>query len=457
MHPPRPAISPRTVVAFAAFLASSARVREASAQNSDPFFYSSEAALSGGAVTATTRDAGAIWYNPAGLGGLRHDQVDVSATTFGIRIRSMNDVLRTPVGGGVKGVDLRSADILSVPNAIGVVRRFTPRLSIGAGLFVNDRDVRATEDTSTIGLGPGEAFAPGTFRQRVDLSTDRNGYRFGPSLGYEVSPTFRFGVSVFGTYRTVSQFSQYSFDVASDDPSKEIDPSFVILQSRSTTTAFGLTFQGGIQWIPSRGVHVGAVVRAPEFFLGSSDRGADVLASGNVDARARSVFELTQPRTTDNAFSVVAPMRVVGSIAAEVGARSWVAAEVDFQAGLSSSVAERQPMVNARLGGVFALSEEWKVGVGIFSDRAPIRTLVSSFGERVDYYGISGGIEKRTPLSIGSNPRPDALVLTTTLALRYAMGFANVRAVDLGDGAPPRTITALYHDILPFFGSAVLF
>jgi hypothetical protein len=50
------------------------------ADNTEPFFYSDDAAMTGGTVVASTRDAGAIWYNPAGLGGIRRGQIDLSGS-----------------------------------------------------------------------------------------------------------------------------------------------------------------------------------------------------------------------------------------------------------------------------------------------------------------------------------------------------------------------------------------
>lgn len=101
--------------------------REASAGNSDSFYYSDEAAMTAGSVVAKTRDAGAIWYNPAGLGGIQRGQIDLSATTFAIRIRKVPRALSTTVPqGGTNHVDLDSADFFSAPHALTLIRNVSP-------------------------------------------------------------------------------------------------------------------------------------------------------------------------------------------------------------------------------------------------------------------------------------------------------------------------------------------
>ena len=59
--------------------------RPAYAGNEDEILLGNDAALMGGAITATTADGSALWYNPAGLAASRLDAVDVSANAFTAR------------------------------------------------------------------------------------------------------------------------------------------------------------------------------------------------------------------------------------------------------------------------------------------------------------------------------------------------------------------------------------
>lgn len=89
-------------------------------------------------------------------------------------------------------------------------------------------------------------------------------------------------------------------------------------------------------------------------------------------------------------------------------------------------------MINGRAGARFRLTEKLGIGFGVFSDRATPPRLGDNFtDERVDTYGATAGLELRTPLSLTEHAAPDALVLSTTIALKYAIGFGTVRAADV--------------------------
>src|SRR5687767_456014 len=92
-------------------------VGTAHAQNADPYFFGDDAALASGAVVASGRDSGSLWYNPAGFGGLRRGTLSGSASTFGVRIRKIPGALGVILAGERRAVDLSSVDVISVPNA----------------------------------------------------------------------------------------------------------------------------------------------------------------------------------------------------------------------------------------------------------------------------------------------------------------------------------------------------
>ena len=53
------------------------------AGNDDGVLVGGQAALTGGAVTATTSDGTAAWYNPAGLAQLQRPSLDLNASVYG--------------------------------------------------------------------------------------------------------------------------------------------------------------------------------------------------------------------------------------------------------------------------------------------------------------------------------------------------------------------------------------
>lgn len=438
--------------------------RTARAENTEPFFYSDDAAMAAGSVVASTRDAGAIWYNPSGLGGVKRGQIDLSGSAFGVRFRTVPDALRTRLPGSTQSVTLGSADIFSAPHALGLVRNINESVSFGFGFYVTARDVRtAQSEAETTGPSITDPAVTARYRQRLDLSIDDTRYHFGPAIGWEVTEGVRLGASLFGTYGKRNGFAQF---VISSEGTSAAGAStlFSIGQQRYAFSYFGLQPQVGVQWDPAPDWTLGVLVRAPELLLSSSSEGASITATGLVapGATPAATFALEAPNQSFPTFTIVAPLRTVVGAAYQIAPRTWVSGEIDVQAGFSNQGIEQATVVNGRAGAHFRVTDKLGVGFGVFTDRATPPRLGDNFtDERVDAYGATAGIELRTPLSLSEHPAPDALVLSTTIALKYAIGFGSVRAADVdlvtfGD-PPPREVDVVYHTILPYIGSAILF
>ncbi|MDB4939543.1 MAG: hypothetical protein JWP87_6515 [Labilithrix sp.] len=450
------------VVAALGLLASP---RSARADNTEPFFYSDDAAMTGGTVVAPTRDAGAIWYNPAGLGGIRRGQIDLSGSAFGIRIRRVPDALGTNLPGGRQSVTLDSADIFSAPHAIGLVRNVSDSVALGFGFYVTARDVRTSQNQLEVsGPSIGNAAETARYRQRLDLAIDETRYHFGPAIGWEIAEGFRIGAALFGTYGKKNGFSQYVIDAEADG---DAGPSRLdaLVQGRVAFSYFGTQAQVGAQWEPAPGWDLGLLVRSPEFLLTASSEGAGITSSAVVapGRTPTATFALQGPDISYPAFTIIAPLRSILGVAYHFGPRTWVSAEVDVQAPFSNEGIEQTTVINGRTGVRFRISDKLGAGFGLFSDRATQARLGDEFtDERVDAYGATAGIELRTPLSLTEHAEPEALVLSTTLAIKYAIGIGSVRAADIDlvdttTPVPPRSVDVIYHTILPYIGSGILF
>jgi hypothetical protein len=454
----------RPSAATVAILAVLTASHVARADNTEPFFYSDDAAMTAGSVVAPTRDAGAIWYNPAGLGGIRRGQIDLSGSAFGIRIRRVPDALGTNLPGGRQGVTVESSDIFSAPHAIGLVRNVSESVALGFGFYVTAKDIRTAQSQLEVsGPSIGNAAETARYRQRLDLTLDDTRYHFGPAIGWEITEGLRIGASLFGTYRKINGFAQY---VIAAEANGDAGPSTLtaLVQSREALSYFGTQAQVGLQWEAAPDWDLGLLVRSPELLLTASSDGA-TLETSAFSAPGRTTnaaFSLMNPSATFPAFTIVAPLRVIAGVVHHLGPRTWVSAELDVQAPFSNQGLEQAAVLNGRAGARFAISEKLGAGFGLFTDRATQPRLGDSFlDEKVDAYGATAGFELRTPLSLTQHATPDALVLSTTLAVKYAIGFGSVRAVDIdlvNDGAvPPLDVDVVYHTILPYIGSGISF
>ena len=421
----------------------------ARAGNGDGILLGNEAAMTGGAVTAMVSDGSATWYNPAGLAGMGRDAVDVSGSAFQIRAAEESGLISSTTGETNDGGYL---ELLSIPSASTIARRLEPGLVIAFGIFAP----RFSQHTTRTSLNAG--MMPTTANWTLSSTEFSATYHAGGALGFRITDNFRFGVSIFGVYREISESRQSSGTFSGIDETRIIARGG-INQIRSLGAEIGF----GFQWDPHENVTIAMSFRTPGLEVITQSR----TTQSELDVTTRDGdpdsidFTPTDSEELASGFAVLDG----GRLALAIGHRFenwWVSGEIDVRPPLDfPNVIERRFVWNVRLGARYQVDRQLGIGGGLFtdhSDRAPIAELGET---RVDFYGLSLGFEWRTPHELGENERADSLIFSTTAAIRYAYGVGEVGGLRFdpqrGTARDTVVIDTSIHEIGLHIGSALYF
>ncbi len=386
------------------------------AGNDDELFVGSQAAMTGGAVSAMVSDASATWYNPAGLGAVPLDQIDVSGTFYSLRAYSAPGFLSSRTGDSDPGSVI---EFVSVPSQIAYIRRLSPGLSLGLGYFVPQASNLVLREGLTVELPrTSEDAEEERASWQLALSAVRVQHTAGLGLGFALSARVRGGFSLIGTYQNETQ----SVALSGLRTRGAEATAFVGTMQLGTASQLGLEAGAGFQ-----------IDLAPDWRLGVSLRSARLLlyqsvhvlgaSGGAVSAGAETSIEgfMLEPRVSRTDFVPIRAGRA-GLAMAHHGELGWAAFELDVQPGLYSESAgvDRQAVLNLRLGGYRRVSETVALGAGLFTDRSPDVLQRDALNAKGHFYGVSAGIELSDRHRLLESGRTDVLSFTSTFALKYA-------------------------------------
>ncbi len=440
----------------------------ARAANDDGFTFGDDADLAAGAVAPLTTSGSAVWYNPAGLGGIARNSLSVSASAFVLRIRTIEGIIRTKLPEGELSSDADNVELLSVPTALVIARRLADGVGGAVGVFVPEQEqfhFRTTEEAET-DVGAGETL----FQQQFGLAESRQRYHIGLAVGWEVTPCLRLGAGLFAIYATTNRSDSVwaAGTPASGDPGDPGAVGFGTSTNEHEVTTIGGQITLGVQWQALEQLHLSFVVRSPGlvFTRFGSIRGTTGLARnipGVVeDEQVFSTYDI-DPSTAEG--SLVLPLRLDFGLA-----WAWDSGWIAVEGSLSSPIVspslniDRTWTGNARLGFVQRLDETWSLGAGAFTDLAsgPQPDVFAEF--RLDYVGVTAGVSLDTPLGLLDEERPEGLLMSSTVALRYAVGWGVVGGTtfdpltpDVGAFVQVHHSPVIFHDVALTLGSKLTF
>lgn len=426
-------------------------------------YYGDAAAMTGGSGMALYRGGGASWYNPAGLVGNRRSQVDLTASVFILRFRDAAGLLETRSPGQVHVADLGTLTFDTIPSSLVFKRRLSKRVHAAVGLFVTEQDSWSVRDVLELTEPFGGSLS--RYYQRTTISSKLQTYHLGGMVSWEVTPRLRLGWGLFGVYSRFSyEFRDLTASHLEDEATSELtDPWLYTYDVSAGFTIWGLRLTMGLQWELPKGWHLGLLVRSPTLVLHRKTRLDELLTFADASAAPGDLAGLfLKLDDTEEIAALTTPMEMVAGLAYRSRA-FFVGLEGELQLPLnnfSTYLSDITPQWNLRAGGRVFVSERIALGAGLFTERSLHRTLLFVGDRRMDFYGGTIGLKWRKAHSIRDRTRNDALVFTTTIALRYAYGTGSLRGY-INDLVGPETgpVDRIHrvHELALYLGSSLYF
>ncbi|MCB9789104.1 MAG: outer membrane protein transport protein [Deltaproteobacteria bacterium] len=429
----------------------------AAAGNDDEVFFSGDAAMSGGAVTAMSRSGASLMYNPAGLANLREDTVNLSLSALTWRRSAVPDLLRSSAGERSGGT---LVEFLVVPAALAYVRPIAERLRLAFGLFqVRSASFRLQSALALV------AADDTTQDWQLAVAVSEETYDGSIGLGWGVGDSLSLGVSLHILFDTGSTSIQLGG--ASTAPGATTPEAFAGQSAMGVGSVWSWRPTFGLQWQATEHIRLGLAVAPPSLLIHASRSRSMFIDTKQVPSLGdpEGDFVGDQGRETKTGFEPVAPARIRASLALTVG-EHWLAIDGDYQPPRKQSEVNsaRDGVWNLRLGGQLAVGGPFRIGAGLFTDRGAARDVEDFGSRRVDFYGGSMGLHFGKTRAFAPEEEDDDIHFDSAFGVRYAYGRGDIGGLlvdaDLKSSAEavtfPTTVIRI-HELSIYLSSTLMF
>ena len=420
--------------------------------NTRSFFFGDEAAMTAGAGVAVVRDSGALWYNPAGLGGLTLSHLELGGNAYHGEFRRIDDFLTADLPGGAYATNAKDKGLGGVPTSTVLIYNFSPKLSAGVGVFRTEDDYMEFVADIEDPYGTGAAM----WHQSAAVYRKQLGYHLGPSLGIALTPRLRFGVSLYISYH--SQIIDLQLSAAKLTEGDSDNDAFMSVSEHEYVGRFGLTLRSGMQWEFAPNWHAALVFSSPNITivaLGDSSRLASgMVASGDIPD---SVFAHDQDDYLEGRFEP----RESGAFQVALAYKTpqfWMGAEGELRPPMKDE--NIRFLWNTSLGARVTFSEKLNWGIGVFTDNSQTDTLAVPLDDRLNRYGINTGLALRVPLTFTGERGKRTVFFSVAMAVTYAVSVGDIAAVRLDPEMPMLDFparTAVFHQTILYLGTSLYF
>ena len=356
----------------------------------------------GGAAIATATDVDAIFYNPAGLAHSQGDSISLSANLYG------REHHRTK-GGLDWGADDKSDTFVTIPGAMGGVKRLSEEWVTGFGVFAPKQEKRhiIASDASrtnfdhgdyndqTLWIGPAISWAPADSRLSL-------------------------GAGLFAVYRDCS-ISQSSFE-----------PGVAAVNSAIDLTVLGVLASVGAQYDLGDGWSVGASVQTPSVRVWDDG----TLSVNGVDGEYRDGDPVFGVYSTDVKADNYIPWQLAVGVGRTVPGVWGFALDAIYHPSRSfdlmrwnirgvpvSQSMRLHSVLDVSLGGEYIVAERYPIRAGFYTAFSSIRVpddpeSTDFITTDVDMYGVTFSVGRRSEN------------MSVNVGLDYAFGEGH----DLGNG-----------------------